>query len=409
MPQIVVKVAGRGFPLGHQPQWEMRLEVTYQTAARTDVVKIPSDGWQKLVSDEWEIVPTQFCGGSVTAFCRTTLDGEELIGRSFNNFSIWGRNPTKASVRAEFGLLSFQVVGYLESHFTQFGKASVRAEFGLLSPLSIDARREEPAPALVRGSRHGIGGLAEPVLPKHLWNWRENIKETTNRLAQHRANAQAYQTQVQQGQPWDERTGGQPPGQGVAYPDAPPFSDDQLDLEMWSRYASGLRYHDYLPDNKIWLRRADLDADGRASLGYAESCEFVRDSVRDELYPSGWQDENTIPTTRSSVPVAAIKELRKDARAGEALDYLLAAGWTAHLADLTVLHPFRADLGERELLIDNLPVSDEQRATWLVGAIRLAFRSSKELRLQSELAAAFQIFIRMIKVVPIVKTTIRPN
>ncbi len=391
MPQITVKATAKGFPPGHQPLWEMRLEVVYQNDVRNDIVKAPSTvDWERLASggSEWEMVPSEFCGGRVTGFCRTTIGGEELIGRSFGDFWIWGENPTKARVRAEFGLLSFQVVGYLESRFTQFSNE--------VDLPQIEAHRKEPASVLRRGARYGIGGLAKPVSPKQLWNWRENVKETTKRLTSYRADAAAYQMQVQNGEPWDKRTGGEPPGQGKKYSDAPPFTQDQLDLEMWSRYAGGLRYHDYLPGVRTWLRRTDLRPDGGASLAFAENALFVRDSVRDELFPSGWHDEEIFQGARSSVPLTVIRELRKDPRASEALDYLVAAGWTVQLREytLTVAQPFRVDFDRRELLINDLSVSDELRASWLVGAIRQAFRSSKELRLRSELAAAFQIFVR---------------
>jgi hypothetical protein len=138
MAQMTVKVGARGFPLGHQPQWEMRVAVTYESDVRKDVVEFPPDGWERIRDggSEWEMVPSQFCGGWVTAFCQTTLDGEELMGRSFNSVSIRGHNPTKARVRAELGQLSFQVVGYLESRFTQFSDEVELSRIG--------ARREEP-------------------------------------------------------------------------------------------------------------------------------------------------------------------------------------------------------------------------------------------------------------------------
>jgi hypothetical protein len=396
MPQLEIRIAGRGFPPGHVATWQARVTVTYRADGRSDVVSFPrGGGWKDLTppgSARWELAPTEFCGGFVTAFCQTLFDGIELTGNSLQFPYIFGLNPSKQRIRAEFSAVAHQVVAYLESRFTQFSSEADLAKVDQGRQESATVLRTEPLYG-IGGFRYGIGGLREPVTASQLWNWRDNVAETTKRLEQCRKDAVSYQEQVRGGQPWDERTGGAPPNQGVAYSDVPIFTEHELDLEMFARYRTGLRYHDYVPDVGVWMRREDLGPDAGASLAYAEQAADVRDAVRDERFPEGWSDPVPFEETqRLPVDLDVIRMVRMDARSSQALDELMDAGWRVRTRRLTVLKPFRADFDARELLIDDLPVSNQLRALWLVGAMRLVFKTDRKMRLRSESVQAIRIF-----------------
>ena len=261
----------------------MRLSVAYTAGQRSDAVYFPSNGWHKLPAgeSEWKVRPDKFCGGAVTAYCRTSVDGQQVKTRA-TSCRRSGRESTKAGSPGCLGSLATQVVAFQESRFAQFGHTS---DLATLTPY-----RKGPFEVLSRSAgRFGLGQLTEPLRPEQLWNWRENATETVRRLTELRDHAWIYQTQVQNGLPWNDKTGGRPPNEGVAYPDAPAFTEDQLDLEMWSRYQDGLRYHDYVDSASAWARRTDRSGD-QGSLDYADELRGLCDAVLAGDFPEGWED-----------------------------------------------------------------------------------------------------------------------
>jgi hypothetical protein len=128
--------------------------------------------------------------------------------------------------------------------------------------------------------------LTSGVIPiNQLWNWQANVNEGEARADACTANAQTYNDQVQQGLHWTGATGGAPPNEGVAYPDAPEFTVEQLDRETWSRYNSGYRYHNYDSVNNKWVPRS-ATAPGS---GYADDLATRRDAIlQNNQYPPVW-------------------------------------------------------------------------------------------------------------------------
>ncbi len=115
-----------------------------------------------------------------------------------------------------------------------------------------------------------------------LRNWIQNATEGVVRLVQLAADAQTYNNQVRQGSSWNYQTGGNPPNEGVAYPNAPNFTGEQLDLEIWARYNS---YHNYDSVQGIWDRRPS----NSSGLTYADDLARRRNSIlNNNQYPPGW-------------------------------------------------------------------------------------------------------------------------
>jgi hypothetical protein len=81
---------------------------------------------------------------------------------------------------------------------------------------------------------------------------------------------------------------GNPPNAGVAYPGAPNFTADQLDLEMWARYNGGYRYHNYDPSTNTWVRRIPAPSGANTSLPYADAQLTMRQQVDLGVFPAGW-------------------------------------------------------------------------------------------------------------------------
>lgn len=115
-----------------------------------------------------------------------------------------------------------------------------------------------------------------------------DVSSTMERLNGFRANAETYASQVSSGQSWDETTGGIPPNEEIAFPDAPPFTEDELDLEMLARYNGSYRYHNWDPTAGQWVRRRAVGQDAGTSLPYADKVKDVALRAMNGHYPSGW-------------------------------------------------------------------------------------------------------------------------
>lgn len=83
------------------------------------------------------------------------------------------------------------------------------------------------------------------------------------------------------------------PNQGQAYPEAPEFTDDQMDMEVWARYNGNYRYYDWDPDGipnddppvaPRWVQRETGAV--RTGVHYANELQPVRDEIRLGTYPS---------------------------------------------------------------------------------------------------------------------------
>jgi hypothetical protein len=270
---------------------EVRLTCSYVEGNRNDVVHLPGptqDDWLPLAPGRtsWRPSFPDFCGGDLRVHARAEFGGVQLTGDTgaFTHV-IFGRNPTKADLRAQADLrphtasrTSIEVVFHRESFFTQFAA----------SPSALGPFVPGPAPVL-RSPRNsfGAGQLDDPrPTVRECWHWRENVDHAVDRLNGFRADALAYQRQVQQGLPWNAATGTldpAPPGEGVAHPDAPAFTTDQLDLEMWARYNSGRRYHDW--DGRSWVQQP---SDSTGVTEYAPELLVMRRRVDAGDFPAEW-------------------------------------------------------------------------------------------------------------------------
>ena len=224
---------------------------------------------------------SDFVGGEATLTYK--LDGGPEITFPFE---IQGLNPTQATVRAELASLRHHLIAWKEGRFQQFQTLADFTAFWTQGPLSV-----------LRSGDNGFGimQLTSGTIPKNeLWNWKDNANEGESRADAFTASALIYNDQVQQGLPWDSNTGHQgtgPPNEGIAFPDAPEFTQDELDLETWARYNSGLRYHDWTetatPGVFEWKRRVPEGAG--AGLTYADDLQAFRDDIiNNSVFPPLW-------------------------------------------------------------------------------------------------------------------------
>jgi hypothetical protein len=286
MPQLTVRASLVGLsPSENATQSRaVRLECRYAEGSRADVVHAPGP-----TGTDWAFLPAgtslwmpsfpNFCGGNLEVFARTELGGRVIeASTAVGAHAILGRNPEKVDVRSHASAEpNMEVVLFRESAFTQFADSSSQ-----LGPF-VDS----PAPVLRRGDSFGTGQLDDPSPTiSELWNWRDNVATSIARLERFRLDALEYQRQIQTGQPWNAATGTldpPPPDQGIAHPEATPFTTDQLDLEMWSRYNGGRRFHDW--DGQTWVRQPSTNT---AVTVYAPALLELRRRVEAGDLPAGW-------------------------------------------------------------------------------------------------------------------------
>jgi hypothetical protein len=267
-----------------------RLDVTYDDGHRHDTIQIPSGAlWDVVAGPTW--TPDfggAFYGGDLSVFVEADLDTGGTLSWSspLGAMSVLGLNPAKEVVRNRLdNMANLTVVFHRESRFTQFKTGT-----GIGNAFVVGAH--PPLRGVDPGGTvgYGIGQLTTDPIPEpeELWNWLANVDFARGKLLGLRQDASVYQQQVQQGLAWTSQTGGKPPHEGVAYPDAPDFTKDEVDLEMYSRYNSGYRYHDYHPETQAWERRLPLGGDAGTSLPYADALELVKQDVLVGILPPGW-------------------------------------------------------------------------------------------------------------------------
>ncbi len=269
MPDITVQVRGVGISAAADLALarEVRLECTYNEGNRTDAVYLPGPTdaqWLPLEAGRttWRPSFPDFCGGELRVFARADFGGVLLTGDTgVASHVIYGRNPAKADIRTQAHAgTNVQVVFHRESSFTQF--AASADQLGPFVP--------GPAPVLRSPSNSfGAGQLDTPSpTVRELWHWRANVDGAVGRLNGFRADALAYQRQAQH-----------------AHPEAPAFTTDELDLEMWARYNSGQRYHDWDPTGHAWVRQP---SDSTGVTVYAPALLDMRRRVDAGDFPSDW-------------------------------------------------------------------------------------------------------------------------
>lgn len=294
MPDLTVTVLVPGLTTAQdltQPR-QARLTCSYVVGNRSDVTYVPGPGpddWVTLPAGEHEWVPTFSapCGGELQIIAKATVGGQRLEAATDPGAHvIWGVNPAKQEIRDRAGdRVNLHVVFHRESYFNQFAD----------SPSSIGGTVSGPQTVLRSvDDGYGLGQLTIPrPTSRELWDWKANVDGSVARLDAFRADARTYQEQVRQGLPWDGAIGSlappapnpPPPNEGTAFPDAPAFTEDQLDLEMWARYNSGRRYHDYHPATSTWVRQPSTST---GVTEYAPELLAMRIQVDAGNYPSLW-------------------------------------------------------------------------------------------------------------------------
>lgn len=283
----------------------VRVEVSYKRVSikaptTEDRVFIPgpdATGWHDLPAGggtDWVVSwPKEFCGGKLEVFAEASVEGIALSAHLPREHSIEGLNATRDAVRKHLHSstlpdVSVHVVPHRESHFIQFGKVIKGA-----LPIHFTVGPDLVLAAADAG--FGIGQLTDgPPSIDQLWNWLTNVEDIVPRLESARGNAEDYVRAVQAGTVIPRRawgTGKMPPIKPKPQPGAPSMTADQLDLEMWSRYNSGWRYHNYHPKTKTWERRIPVPAPpakDRTGCGYADGCMAVRHLVENGSLPPGW-------------------------------------------------------------------------------------------------------------------------
>ena len=280
---------------------EWRLKVEYREGNRQDYFFAPQ--WdqgpgeteeeedenapriQRIGNQTWEVdFRGEFVGGNATVYTEF-CDGQTAR----KTFRIWGYNPPRATVRNQLVSLRHRIAAYVESHFQQFRPDNRRFGGFLRTPETV-----------LRSTDNGFGimQLTNTPIPtvRQLWNWRANVAAGEAKLTGNAADAEHYNNQVQQGLDWDGRTGGVPPNEGVAFPDAPEFTDAQMDLEVWARFCGYYRYHDWDPGNSNeemgpirpaqWVRRPESGTN--TTCDRADVRAAIRDNIAAGVYPPEW-------------------------------------------------------------------------------------------------------------------------
>jgi hypothetical protein len=288
MPSLTVSVRVPGLTAAEDGALSrrVRLECRYELGNRADVTHLPGPGptqWVTLPPGqrEWHPVFAEPCGGELTVFAEVDSGGVTTTAATPSGaHAVWGVNPTKQEIRDAAGdRVNVHVVFHRESRFTQFAGAPADIGRTVVGPHTV-LRADDDG--------YGIGQLTNPhPTSRQLWDWRDNVADSVARLDRFRADALTYAGQVREGLPWNAATGRAPwpANEGQAFPDAPDFTEDQLDLEMWARYNSGRRYHDYDPASGQWWRQT------HPSTGitvYAPELLAMRQQVEGGTLPRGW-------------------------------------------------------------------------------------------------------------------------
>lgn len=285
---VVVRLAGVTDAEDAALPRRVRLVVSYVDGARDDVVRVPGPGdddWLTLQpgQDTWTPVFPRVCGGELTVHAEVDhAGGTATAVTPADAHVVWGTNAPKPDVHAEIGTDTNRlVVFHRESRFTQFATDPAGIGSPVLGPHTVLCSFDHG---------YGLGQLTTSPVPEpvELWDWRANVASSLARLDGFRDDALAYVEQVRTGAPWDDATGRGPPwppDEGVARPEAPDLTTDQLDLEMWARYNSGRRYHDYAPATQSWVRQP---LDNPALTEYAPQLLTMRQQVDAGDHPRGW-------------------------------------------------------------------------------------------------------------------------
>lgn len=265
-----------------------RLEIAFVDEVRNDLVRYPDpEQWESTAGAGWQPTSPSIAGGDLVIFAEADLaDGSTVTGQtSAGANQILGINPDHDVVRNSVAQGEvYQAVLWRETRFTQFRDGSGVSN-SYVSGMHGPIKGIDPGGTI----GYGLGQLTSPPPDiRDLWDWTWNVVDSVSWLNNLRGDAATYAKQVQEGLPWDDHTGGTPPDPGVAYPDAPDFTDEQLDLEMLARYNGRYRYHNYDPATQSWVRRLAPGADTGTSLPYADAVKQVADDVIAGNPPKGW-------------------------------------------------------------------------------------------------------------------------
>ncbi len=296
---------------------EWRLKVEYREGNRQDYFFAPQ--WdqgpgeteeeedenapriQRIGNQTWEVdFRGEFVGGNATVYTKF-CDGQTAR----KTFRIWGYNPPRPALKAFLGNLTVRVVCYQESRFHQFGTtpgiwsrwnegplsvlASSDHGFGLMQLTSL------PAPPNDNPNVSGVLPDGRPGV-RQLWNWQANCQAGQEYLNICAGWVATYWQEVHDSvesfsnlAEWEAI----PEDQFRAHPDLLPFTAEQFRLELWSRYNSHGRYHNWDVKNKKWVRRrnsSDPDDDS-TGCGYADKCNKHFNDVLSGSPPALWGDD----------------------------------------------------------------------------------------------------------------------
>ena len=286
-PTMVVGAAGTVHPIDTTPRMpdlrieapfaepidarirRFRLEITYDDGRRFDHVQVPPDApWQEVAGPVWAPeLGGVLAGGDLVAFAEIDLpDGMRLSADSGpGRHRVLGLNPARHAIRDRLGnATALAVVIHRASRFTQF-------QDGPGAPDRADHDPAGPRRAVAENAiGYGVGALRAPRATD-LWDWTANLAAAVAGLRALRADALAYQRQMQ-----------------TAYPDAPALTDDEMDREMFARLDDGPRYHDYRPAAGGWARRAPTGP-GDAALRRADELAELTSKIAAGDVPAGWE------------------------------------------------------------------------------------------------------------------------
>jgi hypothetical protein len=249
---------------------------------------------QRIGNQTWAIdFRGEFAGGNATVYTRF-CDGQTAR----KTFRIWGYNPPRSTLKAFLGNLTVRVVCYEESRFHQFGAAPGIWSRWNEGPLSVLAAPDHgfglmqltslPAPPKDNPYVSGVLPDGRPGV-RQLWNWQANCQAAQEYLTICAGWVATFWQEVHDSvesfsnlAKWEII----PEDQFRAHPDLLPFTAEQFRLELWSRYNSHGRYHNWDVENKKWVRRRK-----ETGCGYADRCKKHFNDVLSGSPPDLWGDD----------------------------------------------------------------------------------------------------------------------
>lgn len=224
--------------------WDAKVSGLSESGHRgSKVGSFSADGVVETAEPKWVCdLNGQVVGGTLTV---EMTAGEAVYLRTIY---VKGTNPSREQLDALIATLD-EAKGYEKIlHHEAKGKQFINSD-------------GEPVVAFDKG--YGMAQLTKPVPTyQQAWHWKENVK----------GGLQLYQTKRREAKSYLSTHG------------KDSYTDDQLQLETFSRYNGGV-YHKWDVNEKKWVRNPDILCDDSAgNIGWSASAEGNAGKTKDDLH-----------------------------------------------------------------------------------------------------------------------------